>query len=481
MFVFGAAESLSAPDMRGRVCVMTASGGKSTVGAIGGHAVVMGAGFAGLFAARVLSDWYRTVTVVERDVLPDNPLQRKGIPQGRHLHGLLSRGSQALEELFPGILSELVVAGAHVIDDGDMSRICTRIGQYGLNRADKFADPAALTLYLASRPFLEFHIRRRVNSLGNVSFVDGCDAVEPILNATNVIAGVRVASRNTGEQTVLEAALVVDAMGRAARTPALLSKLGSRRPVETRSTTHATYSSQLLSMPEGCIPEKLMMAVQPGAGKPRGALMAHEHGAWILTVGRLANDPNPPTDLHGMVSLVEGFVPPSILAAVRTAETVGDVAVFRYTGAVWRRYDLMENLPVGLLVVGDALCSLNPIYGQGVTMAALQALVLRDCLRDGDPCLPQRFFAAVADHIKPVWEMNEANDRAQASSRQWHRLSGRFTNWMMNGAMKAAENDIVLTETFYRVTNLVDPPGRLREPSVVRRMMVGNLRRHARR
>jgi 2-polyprenyl-6-methoxyphenol hydroxylase-like FAD-dependent oxidoreductase len=121
------------------------------------HAVVLGAGMAGLFAARVLSEFYEHVSVVERDRLPDSPIQRKGIPQGRHLHSFLSRGCQLLDQFFPGILDELVDAGAGVVDEGDLSRVYTRIGPYGLNRSEKFADPAALVFNLASRPFVEFH------------------------------------------------------------------------------------------------------------------------------------------------------------------------------------------------------------------------------------------------------------------------------------------------------------------------------------
>jgi 2-polyprenyl-6-methoxyphenol hydroxylase-like FAD-dependent oxidoreductase len=124
------------------------------------HAVVLGAGMAGLLTARVLSEFYEHVTVVERDRLPDSPIQRKGIPQGRHLHSFLSRGCHLIEELFPGIRDELVDAGANVVDDGDLSRVYTRIGAYEMNRSEKFADPAALVFYLASRPFVEFHVRR---------------------------------------------------------------------------------------------------------------------------------------------------------------------------------------------------------------------------------------------------------------------------------------------------------------------------------
>lgn len=443
------------------------------------HAVVLGAGMAGLLTAGVLSEFYTAVTVIERDVLPDTPLHRRAIPQGRHVHGLLSRGSLVLEELFPGILSELVAAGAHVLNDGNLSRICTRIGQYELNRSAQFADPAALVLYLASRPLLEFHVRRRVSALSNVTILDD-HHVKAIVATTGRITGVQIVNRDSGNEGLLTADLTVDATGRAAHTSSLPADSGYGVPPEQRSPAQATYSSQLLRIPAGTIAEKLMMVIQPGDAKPRGALAAQEDGTWILTVGRPTRDPEPPTDLPEMLSLAEQFVPPSIFTGLRSAEPLGDVAVYRYTGAVWRRYDKMPRFPSGLLVIGDALCSLNPIYGQGVTMAALQAVALRNCLLGGlDDLddLPKHFFRDVAKRLAPVWLMNEAYDRTQSPGPERRSFSGRVTNWTTNKVMQAAENDIAVTEAFYRMSNLIDTPTELRDPSLMFRVIAGNLRR----
>lgn len=171
------------------------------------RAVVLGAGMAGLLATRVLSEFYGSVTLVERDVLPDGPAQRRGVPQGRHFHTFLSGGSQVLGRLFPGLLDELVAAGANVCDEGDLSRVCIRLGGYGFNRSGKFADPAASVVYLASRPFLEFHVRRRVRSIDNVKILDGHDVVGPIADGPHRVTGARVVNRDTGDVAVLDAEL----------------------------------------------------------------------------------------------------------------------------------------------------------------------------------------------------------------------------------------------------------------------------------
>lgn len=442
----------------------------------GAHAVVLGAGMAGLLAARVLSDRYRTVTLIERDQLPDSPIQRRGIPQGHHLHALLSRGSQVLEQLFPGLLDELVAAGAQVIDDGDHSRVYTRIGPYGVNRRRKFTDPSALVTYQATRPLLEYLLRQRVGALAGVRLLDGHDVVAPTAPTPERITGVLVVDRTTGVSTVLEADVVVDAMGRTARTPALLDDLGYGRPPELRAPVRGAYFSQFVTLPDTELSEKLVL-VRPGPGNRIGGLIAYEHDTWVLTLGAEEGEV-PPVGLDGMLALAEQSIPTHVLVALRPARPLSDVAVFRHSGARWRRYDQMSRLPNGLLVIGDALCTLNPTHGQGITVAAQQALALRDALAGPEHELPRRFFRAAADVIGPTWAMNRSGQhRAPAPTSSPRSLSTRLRNWTTTRAMRAAEHDIVLTERMLRVSHLVDPPARLQDPALLGRVLVSSLRR----
>src|SRR6185312_15518358 len=183
---------------------------------LGEHAVVLGGSLAGLLVARVLADFYENITVVERDVLSNNPGQRRGVPQARHAHLLLARGSQILEELFPGLLDELVAAGAPVGDDGDLSKQYFSPGHL-FTRSGRTKDPGSLATYVPSRPLLEFHVRRRLRALPNVALLDGHDVVD--LTSTpdrDRVTGARVVNRDGDqEQRALSADLVVDALGRA--------------------------------------------------------------------------------------------------------------------------------------------------------------------------------------------------------------------------------------------------------------------------
>jgi 2-polyprenyl-6-methoxyphenol hydroxylase-like FAD-dependent oxidoreductase len=426
------------------------------VSKLGQRAVVCGAGMGGLLAARVLSEFYDTVTIVERDKLPDAAEQRRGIPQGRHFHVLWSRGAAELARLFPGIHDDLIAAGAAVCDDGDLSRVSIRLAGHELSRQGKFSDPSAVKLHLLSRPLLEWHVRQRVSAIDNVEILDGHDFVDPIAPDPHQVTGANIVDRDSGATRKLTADLLVDAMGRSARTPAFLEGQGYGRPVAERSTTNANYTSLLMRIPDGIIKERMTFVV-PEPKKPTGgAFSVYEHDTWIFTLTRLA-DNEPPNDLTGMIRMATQFAPPALLRALKRGEPIGEISVFRYPGATWRRYDQMDRFPAGFLVFGDAICSTNPIYGQGMTVAALEATALRDCLADGSGDLGRRFFAAAAEQIGPMWASNQFNDLYMDNGDPDHAASKQLLEFRET-VLSAAESSPALTEKLYRSMNLVDPP-----------------------
>jgi 2-polyprenyl-6-methoxyphenol hydroxylase-like FAD-dependent oxidoreductase len=440
---------------------------------LGEHAVVLGASMGGLLAARVLADFYETVTVVERDVLPETSANRRGVPQGRHVHLLLGRGSQVLDELFPGFLDELVAAGAPSFD-GDMSKLYLSNGGHLFPRSGRAKD---VPFFLPSRPLLESHVRRRVRAVANVTVLDGHDVVE--LTSTpprDRVTGALVRARPDGSERVLGADLVVDAMGRGARTPAFLEGLGYGRPVEDHLGMRLAYSSQLLRIPPGMLNE-LMVIIGPVPGRPTGmALFGNENNTWMFSViGMVGREP--PDELAEMLAFVEDFAPAHVLAAIRAGEPLAEVARYRMPSSQWRRYDKMRRFPAGLLVFGDAICSFNPVYGQGMTVAALEALALQRCLRRGEDGLARRHFQATAKAVGVAWQMATGADLSLPEVEGPRPLPVRIANNYVDRVLAAAESDIVVAEQFARVIAFLDPPTSLFHPALIARVAATNLRR----
>ena len=445
---------------------------------IGTHAVVLGASMAGLVTARSLADFFDTVTVVERDplpdTLPDQGTARRGVPQGRHLHGLLARGALVLEELFPGVVDELVRDGAHYLDGRDLSQLHYNLGGH---RVVNTGSASSFTAYLVTRPFLEDHVRGQVRNIPNVTLLDEHDIVA--LTSTpdrRRVTGARVVNRRTGEDTTLSADLVVDATGRGARTPFWLDSMGYGRPLEDHVVVHVTYASQVLRMAPDALHE-LGCVVGFVPGRPRGMGMLHcEDNTWVFTVMGIAGH-EPPCDFAGMCEFVADCAPAHMLAAVRAAEPVGEPARHRMPSSQWRRYDKMRHFPEGLLVTGDAVCSFNPIYGQGMTVAALEALALRDCLSRGTKDLARRYFHAAAAIIRQAWQLSTTPDLSLPEIDGTPPLVARLLNRYVDRVLTASEYDTVAIDQFYRVTSLIDPATRLMRPAIMWRAALANYRR----
>ena len=436
-------------------------------------AVVLGAGIAGLLTAGVLAQFYDSVTVIERDALPDRPAQRPGVPQGRHVHSFLPGGTAAVEELLPGFLDRLAAAGAVVVDDADLSRTRLRIGGEELNRTGRLADPAALTGYQAGRPLFEHTLRRHLLAHTAVTILSAHRAGD-LLTTDGAVTGVRITSRRTGVSTALHTDLVVDARGRGGRIPAFLTEHGFDAPPEQRAGTTLAYASQPLQLPPDAIAERLTVTSQSPTA-PAVLLLAQERDTAMLATASAPAHGRPPTGFGEMLDLVAPVLPESVLAGLQRATPIGEPSIWHTTAAAWRRYDLLERFPAGLLVIGDALCTLNPLHGQGMTMAALQALALRDCLATGEVGLARRFFAAAAARIRPVWAMNATNDRTFALDAT---LSPdvRLRRWITAAVLRAAATDIGVAERLVRVRGLVDSPARLHSPALLWRVLRTNRR-----
>ncbi|MFF0545720.1 FAD-dependent oxidoreductase [Nocardia thailandica] len=430
----------------------------------GEHAVVLGASLAGLLAARVLAESYDRVTVVERDRFEDERGFRRGVPQARHVHALLPSGSGALEALFPGLLAELVAHGTPVISD--YTEFWFSIAGHRLSSA---VEPGVLT-YLPTRRHLEQRIRRRVAEIPAVRVVDGHDVVGLAgAPAAGRIAGARIRSRtpdSPGE--FLAADLVADALGRGTRVPAWLTELGFAAPAQDAVAVHIGYSSARLRLRPGTAPEKIVL-IGPTPTRPTGmALLATEDDTWLFTATGY-RDHHPADGFEAMVEGVAGFAPAHVVEALRGAEPLAPVATYRYEANRRRRYDRAEALPRGIIALGDALCGFNPIYAQGMSVAALAATALRGCLRDGGDDLERRYFRAAARPVDVAWQLAVGQDLTQPLVEGPRPLRVRLVNRYVRRLLEAGEHDPVVAARFLRVSSFVDSPAALLRPDIVAR------------
>ncbi|MFI0479336.1 FAD-dependent oxidoreductase [Actinomadura sp. 9N215] len=425
---------------------------------------MLGAGMAGLLAARVLAGAYEQVTIVERDTAPGPGRARRGVPQGRHAHMLLPRGQEILHGLFPGLESELVEAGAVVADPRTEHRFT--LGGHALRRV-----PRSDRVVQASRPLLEGAVRDRVRALDGVAFADGCDAVGLVAPDPRRVTGVRIMRRVPGSaEEELPADLVVDATGRSGRTRLWLESLGHDPAPREEIKVGVAYASRPVRLPLGSPPDKAVV-VGPGPGRPRGmALIAIEGDRHLLTLAGLDRGHRPPTDPEGFLDYMAGMAPPDVAEAVRAAEPLGEIATHRYPSDLRHRYERLRRFPAGLLVTGDALCSFNPIYAQGMTVACLEAQVLArtlDTAGAGARGLTRRYFREVGKALDDPWRMAVAADLSMPEVPGRRGAIVRLLNAYVGRVQAAAARDPEIAGRLMRVIGLLDPPSTLMRPSVL--------------
>ncbi|WP_026314120.1 FAD-dependent oxidoreductase [Actinomadura flavalba] len=436
----------------------------------GAHAVVLGGSMAGLFAARVLAEHYDQVTIVERDEVVGVRGPRSGAPHTVHAHGLHARGHLAVEEFFPGITKELQDAGIPTGDLGEM--------RWFFNARRIQPAHTGLLSVTAPRPVLEAHVRARVVDLPNVQVLQRHDVLAPVAApGGGSVRGVTVRPRAEGADAfTLDADVVVDATGRGSRTPAWLEAMGYKRPEEERVRVGLAYTTRHYRTRPGMFDG--VQSINPVAtpDHPRGAFFGQVGpDTCILSLTGLLGD-HPPTDHEGFLEFTRSLPVPDVYEAMHDAEALDEPVRFTFPASQRRRYERLDRFPSGLLVIGDALCSFNPVYGQGMSVAALQATALRDRLRKGD-AEPAGFLSDVARVIDAPWEVSAGGD-LDFPGVEGHRTTKiRVGNAYVARLQYAATKDARLTEAFMRVAGLMDPPTALMRPRTVARVLRHAVRR----
>jgi 2-polyprenyl-6-methoxyphenol hydroxylase-like FAD-dependent oxidoreductase len=437
---------------------------------LGKQTVVIGAGMAGLTAAGALAEHFDNVVVLERDSLPSEPMHRAGTPQARHVHALLFSGQRALNELFPGFEQDLVRAGAVPLTAGLDVRV-ERPGYDPFPQRD-----LGWCGYAASRPAIERAVRHRVESRANITLCQRC-RVQEVLPTPNgeAVTGVRY-ENGGGESETISADLVVDASGRGAPTLGLLRSLGRPLPEETTIGIDLGYGTCIFSIPDDASTDwKGVMTFGQAPHNSRGGLMLPLEGnRWMVTIGGRHADV-PPGDGEGFLTYAKALRTPTIYNAIRHAKRLDGVARYGFPESVRRHFERLDSFPRGLLPIGDAICCFNPVYGQGMSVAAMEACLLKRLLENsgetGDPIaeLASTFFKEMQALLETPWSVATL-DFAFPQTRGQRPADFDMTLKFGIALIRLAAEDPAVHKLTLEVQHLLKPRSVYRDPDLVRRV-----------
>lgn len=446
----------------------------------GRHAVVVGGSLAGLLAAHVLADHADRVTIVERDRLPDGPEPRGGVPQSRHTHVLIPGGQRAYDALLPGFCEELMALGAPRV--GAPSDLVQWQAGRWFRRTEETAHFISPT-----RPLLEWLVRRRVLANPRIEVVQGTETVGLVGDASRV-RGVLLRERGAAAVAVgrepqrLAADLVVDASGRGSKAADWLTAIGAEPPVEETLETGLAYATRFYRADEDGSGDSDVRGhfIVPNPGQTFGAVVLPAEGdRWMVTLSGLRGA-EPPLDDRGFTEFADRL-PHSITRDwLDAAKADAPALAYRTTANIRRRYDRPGRRPAGFLATGDAQCVFNPIYGQGMTVAAFSALALRDALGENRRTpTTERVQKAMYAASRQAWDISAGSDKnmpTASGSAARSTVADRVAGWYLGRVEARAPGDPAVGRVFRDVLYLTHPVSALFAPRIAKAVLFGSVR-----
>ena len=438
------------------------------------HAIVIGGSIAGMTAARMLADHFAQVTVVERDVAPDPANFRKGAPQTRHPHALLGEGQRLLEKMFPGVVQDLHDRGAIRANIGN---------EFGFYINNSWCQPyeSPIVTTVCSRPLLDSTIYRRLTALPNVRVLHNQEMLGLCLDGKKErVIGVRLRERGAAgaAEHELSASLVVDASGRDSRAPQWLEDWGYTPPAETTVNAFVGYTSRIYATPANYTNKwKALYIMAMAPHTPRGAIVLPMEGnRWHVCLVGVGGD-YPPTDEAGFDAFIQSLPSPEIAEALRDAQPLTAPYGYRRAENRMRYYEKLPRYLDGLVVTGDAVYAFNPIYGQGMSTAAIASQTLDACLKEqrrrhGEQTLDglaRRFQKELAGVTAGPWAMATGQDI------RWPTTEGgaqpdpvtRLVQKYLDKVLAVVPHNTAVAEAFFQVQNMLKGPESLFHPRVL--------------
>jgi len=430
------------------------------------HALIIGSSIAGMWSARVLADHFAQVTIVERDQLPDAPHSRPGVPQDKHVHVLLARGLLLAQELFPGIADELAAAGAVHVNLSRDSRTKLR-GQW----LQRFTGP--YETYACSRILFESIIRVRLQQLPNVHFAEEMQ-ITGLLGNGHRITGVQARRKGADHAETLLADFIVDASGRTSKTPTWLPEIGFDAPEETVIDAQVGYAGRRYRKPTHVAEDWhiLLVGADPPTKSRQGVIYEEEDGVWMVMLAGMMGD-YPPTQDEAEFLAFAHTIEPAFHAAIADAEPLTAIIGYRRTENRIRHYDKVARWPERFVVLGDAAYAFNPIYGQGMTVAAVSAVALGEQIAQSSTLEPvaQRFQQQLPTIVEPALLLATGADMEWIGHAHKQSPLARARQWYLSRLLDAMHADRQVHLAFSSVQHLMQPPTALLQPNIVQRVL----------
>ncbi len=432
------------------------------------NALVLGGSLGGLLAARVLSKYFEQVTILEKDAVHRVPESRKGQPQTQHLHGLLPAGLRVLNQYFPDIENDMVANGANVMD---FAETMNWFSYGGFKKRFTFG----INAVTVSRPMLEHVVRERVLALPNVRLQDHTTVKKLLISPDQKqVLGVESVTKDDGQTQEILADLVIDATGRGSRTPQWLKEMGYDAPEVSEVKVNVGYTTRVYKRdPEDSLGHDWMLYTPQAPQETRfGGLFPVEDNKWVLTVGGWHGD-HAATDEKGFMEFVKQLPHPNFYEVASHAEPLTEVIPYKFPLSLRRHYEKLTRFPMGFLVLGDAITSFNPTYGQGMSSAALQAETLDKILAQNpdSEALAQNYFKAVNPIVDMIWQLATGEDFRFSETTGKRPLGINLINKYVAKVHKASLSDEVVCKAFLYVMGLLKPPTSLFHPRIFWRVM----------
>jgi 2-polyprenyl-6-methoxyphenol hydroxylase-like FAD-dependent oxidoreductase len=434
---------------------------RATTHRLGSRAIVLGGSIAGMCAARVLSDAFDEVLIIERDTLPDGPAIRDGAPQTGHPHALLEAGRAVFSDLFRGFESDVLDHGGLKLDMvGDIDWY----DRGGIVKAPSVSLPA---LY-GSRPLFEHVVRKRIRGREGIRIREGCHVIDYLHDDDEQrVTGIRLRNE-TGTIESVEGHLTVDATGRTSRTPNWLTDNGYPEPDVERVTVDVTYSTVQITRPTD-VRDGILIAPEPH--RPRGAAMLPiENDRWEVLLQGLHGE-RAPANRETFIEWAEDLPLDVIGTRLREQDWQSEIRRYPFPASVRRHYETLSHFPDGLVVTGDAVASFNPIYGQGMSVSALDALALHRELADGLGDIGPRFFRRISDAVDDAWLTAVGSDFVFDATTGPKPTGIDVLNRYVDRLVTRAHDDGVLTEAFMRVFRMERRSTSLLRPRILWRVL----------